>query len=264
MKRSSASIIKKNLALATNNIVDTITDAVLYITFNTLTGIGTRTTKDADYSMYQADILLSRYNSKTIRKSLNNLISRQYLKRNKTKDGITLTITREGMKRISERIPSYKETRPWDGYLYLVSYDIPIKSNAKRNILREYLRRIGCGKLQDSLWMTPYNPTEIVHVFVDEQNIPGTILVSKLGKDGAIGDEDRKNLIARVYAYKTLTDRYEEFINTYTNQKYSSPTQYSIEYYSILKDDPQLPFALEPNNFPAQQAHRLFQSFFHR
>jgi DNA-binding transcriptional regulator PaaX len=105
--------------------------------------------------------------------------------------------------------------------------------------------------------MTPYNPTGIIDTFTEENSIPGTILVSKLGKDGAIGDEDRKTLIQRVYGYKKLNDRYKAFIDQYTNRKEVSKTQRALDYHMILTDDPQLPFALEPERFLAKEAHRL-------
>ena len=264
MFKKNSSDIKQDLTSLSNAIIDTITDAILYITFNALTGVGDRSMSQTNYSMYQADVLLCKYNSKTIRKAINNLVSRRYLKRESTKNNSTLTITDAGIQRINEIIPVYKEKRPWDGYLYLISYDIPIKANTKRNLLRQYLRRIGCGKLQDSLWMTPYNPTGVVDMFVDDMNIPGTILVSKLGKDGAIGDEDRKTLINRVYGYEKLHARYEAFIGSYINRKNVSKTQLSLDYHSILKDDPQLPFRLEPDQFPAHEAHRLFRSILYK
>ena len=262
--KSSISKHKRDLSRVTNDVIDTLADAVLFVTFNMLTTTGTRTMKQADYGMYQADLLLCRYNSQTIRKALHNLVSKRYIKRKNVETEFELSITREGLTRIHELIPTYKEKRSWDGYLYLISYDIPVKSNTKRNLLRQYLRHIGCGKLQDSLWMTPYNPTGIVDIFVDEEHVPGTILVSKLGKDGTIGNESRKTLIAKVYGYRELQIHYEEFIEKYSDPKSVSKTQLAIDYYTILKNDPQLPFALEPDNFPSRTANRIFRSLLSR
>ena len=252
--------MKKEITHATNVMFDTIVDALLYVSINAIQTAGVRSISQMNYRDYETDVLLCRYNSQTIRKAIQNCIARNQLRRTRAPTGRSLEITDIGRKRIQEKIPTYKEKRPWDGYLYLVSYDVPIKANAKRDILREYLKKIGCGKLQDSLWMTPYNPTGIIDAFVDEEDIPGTILVSKLGKDGSIGDEDRQTLIERIYGYKKLNERYEEFINQYTNKNAVSKTQLSLDYHIILRDDPQLPFALEPSGFQASSAHKLFVS----
>jgi len=261
VRSNQRSQVNKELSSLTNAVVDTVMDAVLYVTINAVTTIGARSISQLNYRDYEADVLLCRYNSKTIRRAISNLLSKKYLHKNTTQTGISLDITQEGIKRIRAHIPSFREKRPWDGYLYLISYDIPVQSNIKRNVLREYLQKIGCGKLQDSLWMTPYNPTGIIDSFVDEQNIPGTILVSKLGKDGSIGKEKRNALIERLYGYTKLNQRYDEFIKMYSNQKHVSPTQLSIEYHAVLKDDPQLPFSLEPEWFLAKKAYDVFRSF---
>lgn len=253
--------IGKLLKQATGGILGSAMDLVLYQCYFLFLLPGRTTMYKQIRATEEASMMLDEINHKTISNALTNLIQKGMVKRSKT-GALELEITDLGKKRITEIIPTYKEKRPWDGYIYLISYDIPTSSNTKRDLFREYLRRIGCGKLQDSLWMTPYNPTEIVHIFVDEQNIPGTILVSKLGKDGAIGEENQKDLIARIYSYKKLTDAYDEFIQTYTHRNHRSAIQCSINYYSILKNDPQLPFVLEPKNFPAKRAYQILKSRF--
>jgi DNA-binding transcriptional regulator PaaX len=260
MPYSYPSKVGKKISALTDSLICSLTDAVLYLTFNTLAAMGTRTTADFNYSMYQTDILLSKYNSKSIKMALNNLISRRYLKKKKSPTGIELTITKAGLERINEFIPMYKTNRPWDGYLYLVSYDIPRKADVSRNLLRKYLQKMGCVLLQESLWLTPYNPHGIMEKFIEDHSIPGTILISKLGKDGAVGDEDTKTMIERVYRLKEIADRYEAFIRMYKSKPVVSFTKMSVDYFQILRDDPQLPFSLEPSGFSGKEAHRLFLS----
>ncbi|MBI4066379.1 hypothetical protein HY411_01540, partial [Candidatus Gottesmanbacteria bacterium] len=71
-------------------------------------------------------------------------------------------ITAAGRKRLSAVIPRYDEERVWDGRLHLVIYDIPEERAEDRYLLREYIKRIGCGRLQDSVWITPYNPIDLL------------------------------------------------------------------------------------------------------
>jgi len=249
--------IGKKVLQISGGVIGTVFDLFLYQTFLAFTLAGKRSPYQIDTGFDQAGQLLGEINHATIANSLYTLVRKGLIKPRKH-GSLTYAITEEGKKRISETIPTYKTTRPWNGYLYLVSYDIPRKSNTKRNILRTYLKKIGCGKLQDSLWMSPYNPEGIIEEFVDTYAIPGTILVSKLGKDGAIGQENRKTLIAKVYDYKTLSKRYDDFIQEYSRQKHPLPLDVSLAYFAILKDDPQLPFPLEPDDFPARNASALF------
>ena len=247
----------KLLFQITNGVVGTVIDLVLYQTYLLYTIGGKHTQYEINKAFEEAGQMLEECNYKLLSRALSNAIQKGFIKRIHQGEH-AYEITKLGKQRIAEMFPTYKEKRPWDGYLYLVSYDIPRTSNTKRDLLREYLRRIGCGKLQDSLWMTPYNPTGIVDEFVNDHQVPGTILVSKLGKDGNIGQKDQKTLISQVYHYDTLIDRYNEFIKTYQKNQNPNKTQLSMDYYTILNDDPQLPFSLEPDDFPAREAHVLF------
>jgi len=256
MKRKE---ISRVIAQKTGDLIGSLADYLLFVSYGFLMLPTVRTMGDTERLLRETEHFLDKVNHTTITRSFYGLMKRGLIRKNRTKIHQELEITEAGKQRLQELFPTYKEKRPWDGYLYLISYDIPIKSNMKRNLLRTYLRRIGCGKLQDSLWMTPYNPMGIIDEFIDEHHIPGTILVSKLGKDGNIGQKDRKTLISQVYQYDTLIDRYNEFLKTYQKNQNPNKTQLSMDYYTILNDDPQLPFPLEPDDFPTRMANALFR-----
>lgn len=196
------------------------------------------------------------------RRALTYLVSQGLMKRaNTRRTSLDVAITKLGKERIHGLLPMYREDRPWDGHMYLLSYDIPTIANKKRDLLREYLRRIGAVILQESLWLTPYNPRDIVDDFVHAHEIGGSILVSKLGTDGAIGEEKLEELIARVYRLDALNGRYETFLGTHGNRRKNLVKfQISLAYYAILKDDPQLPFALLPRDFLGAKAYTLYRS----
>ena len=215
---------------------------------------------DANRMVEEVHNMLDTVNYNSIKRAISHLKTQGLILRPKH-DKLTLSITKLGQDRIANIVPMYRTERPWDGYLYLISYDIPKKSNASRDRLREYIRRTGGALLQESLWMNPYNPTLILEDFVRLRRISGTVLVSKLGKDGAIGNENLDVLLDRIYHLHTLVKRYQTFIDTYKQVKHPSLLSLSLEYFSILKDDPQLPFDLLPNNFPAEHAYQLFEAY---
>ena len=167
-------------------------------------------------------------------------------------------ITDQGRKRLESILPIYLESRPWDKHLYLISYDIPELNKVGRNRLRRLLKTIGCGLLQESVWLTPYNPKIILEEFVAKNDLAGLVLVSDLGKDGSIGEEDNRGLVARGYRLGELNRRYGEFLDHWKNKKTQSETL--SHFFSILKDDPQLPFGLLPDDWLGEQAWELIKS----
>ena len=172
-------------------------------------------------------------------------------------------ITKAGMKRLISVIPSYDPIRLWDKRLHIVSYDIPEKKKHTRDVLRLYLRQIGCAKLQASVWLTPYDPIDIIRQFIKEKGIEGTVIVSNLGIDASIGDETIQELVFRVYTLQALEDRYAEWLKKYEGESMSVIGYKGYcEYLAILKDDPQLPFALLPKHWLGERAYKIIKSIF--
>lgn len=224
--------------------------------------------KQGSYGMHkafeEAGEALEDCNYQSIKNALNQLTKTGLIKRSGKRSQLEITITKEGKNRIDGLFPAYHINRPWDGHVYLISYDIPTAHNKERNLLRTFIRRTGGALLQESLWINPYNPHAIIEEFVEKRGIPGTVLISKLGTDGAIGDEKLSDLIARIYEYASLTKKYYDFIRTYKNMKHPSPVAVAMQYTSILRNDPQLPFELEPKDFPGADANYLFETIRHQ
>lgn len=168
-------------------------------------------------------------------------------------------ITAAGLRRLKGTIPFYDTQRVWDGVLYLITYDLPVKENHKRDTLRRFLKRLGAAALQESVWVTPYNPTELVRKFIEAKDIEGTILVSSIGKDGSIGGMELPKIIQKVYELNDLNSRYEGFILRYKGKKRFSKEELLNDFLSILEDDPQLPFALLPTDWVGDKAYKLFK-----
>ena len=221
--------------------------------------LGTSKTSYGAYKMFsEADEALKEINYDTFKQLLSELRRMDLIERKGKRGVIEIKITQAGLKRLKSVIPQYEKERPWDGNLYLISYDIAEIHHRYRDEFREYLRLIGCAILQESLWVTPYNPRTLIEKFSSEHELKGTILVSKLGKDGAIGEEDLQTLLDRVYHLTDLNKRYDEFIEE-VNKKRKSSFQLSVMYASILQDDPQLPFDLLPKAWLGDSAYSVYK-----
>ncbi|MEK9143883.1 MAG: hypothetical protein AAB481_04650 [Patescibacteria group bacterium] len=257
MKRKE---IIKVIGRASEGMFETVTDLLLLATYLSLTNMTVRNTYQAFRAGEEAHRMLNEINYQTIKKVTYNMITKGLLKRMSKQGREEIAITKFGRERIEAVIPAYRVNRPWDGHLYLISYDIPTQANDARNLLREHIRKTGGALLQESLWMNPYNPTRILSDFVTQHDIPGSVLISKLGKDGSVGEERLSDLIRRVYYLDDLAVRYESFLNAYKKRGKQSayPLEAAMSYLPILKNDPQLPFPLEPDNFPAARAYQRY------
>lgn len=189
-----------------------------------------------------ADSVLDEINYEILKNALYTAKRRGWVK--SVRRGVPPEITEEGKRRLTASIPQYDQKRIWDGRLHLVTYDIPEARKNDRDLLRIYLRRIGCGKLQNSVWITPYNPIDTLRSYIEAKKLGGTIIISDLGQDASIGEEDIRSLLVRVFRLDDLNARYEEWLSE--NSKNTIDHYALIGFFAILRDDPQLPFTLLP------------------
>ena len=258
---NSAKTIRQKLLELTDGVVGTTTDIALLLLFSTITvtGAGGKSSYRIHQAFDEAYRWHDQINYEQIKLALGQLIRHGRVQR-KRYSKTDISITNLGLERIREILPTYHMSRPWDGHVYLISYDIPIHANNARNVLRTYIKKTGGALLQDSLWINPYNPTKLIDTFMNEKHISGTVLISKLGKDGTIGDESLHALINRIYKLDELAKYYNEFILHYQHKPKASSLEIMISFSKILKEDPQLPFPLLPRNFPSEKAYKIYTS----
>lgn len=204
---------------------------------------------------------LEKINYKSIKRTLNKLKQRgliDYL----VEEGINKPIlTTQGKKRLKEILPTYIKSRPWNGKLYFVFYDLPESTRYIRDTFRNYLGKLGARMLQRSVYLIWYDPTDVLCQFIEKHNLEGLVIISCLGKDGYIsGVKEIKDWVARVYKLEELNGRYQEFIAKYSEvSKTIPPSKIAFEFLSILGGDPQLPFELLPENWAGEQAYYLYK-----
>lgn len=186
-----------------------------------------------------------------LKTTLSNLKSRGWVN---YKKGSNPQITAAGKRRLYSQLPHYEARRDWDRKLYLITYDIPEEAKPQRELLRFYLKKLGGAMLQESVWLTPYDPREVLRNFIEKRGLKGQVLISNLGRDGSIAGGNLKETVHKVYQLEDLNQRY---LNLLKEVEKLSPAQFAVEYYAILKDDPQLPFELLPENWQGEKANQV-------
>lgn len=246
--------LHKEIAELTEGVLETVTDLTLFFVFFGFGAAGKSPTSRGVWQAYDESFgTLEGLNYQIIKRTLYNLKSRGLIQY--TQDTITHPlITKQGIKRLESTLPSYSEKRVWDGKIYIVTYDIPEEERGHRDELRKDLKKIGCGMLQNSVWITPYNPKGVLANFIKQRNLKGAVIVSAVGDKDSVGDETLQEIVSRVYKLDELHERYLEFISKYSKQKTTA-----FEFLSILQDDPQLPFKLLPSDWAGDDAYKIFK-----
>lgn len=203
-----------------------------------------------------ADKFLNHWNYNTMKAAFANARRKRLLQPVKRGRHTIPEITEAGKRRLAAIIPIYDEKRVWDGRMHLITYDVPEKKRLNRDALRGVIRQLGAGRLQDSVWITPFNPVDTLRSFINEHNLSGSVIVSDMGQDGAIGEEDLGSLVIRVWRLDLINDRYKEWLQQY--RRSDKLDQWLVtSYLAILRNDPQLPFALLPKWWKGDKAYRL-------
>lgn len=249
---------KVYLKKLTHGVFGSLADLILWNIYLAGSSFGKYGPRGIPQAFHEADEILEKYNHHTIAALWHQLKKKGCIIYQKRKDLYNPIITQYGRERLHQTIPSFHEKRPWDGKIYLVTYDIYETAHQKRNKLRRYLHDLGCRKLQESVWLSPYNIRELLNEYIQRNTIPGVILVSDIGKDGGVGETSLPELLTKVYELDTLDEKYETFIQNVSKKK--KPFLHLIfDYLTILKEDPQLPFELLPSHYIGKRAYQLYQ-----
>jgi len=204
--------------------------------------------------------------------ALKRLEDRGEIKRAERGGRVLFQITQRGKEKINRSgLILKRKSRDWDGKWYLVSFDIPETQKTSRNLLRKRLLMLGLGKLQRSLWISPYDHTKEVRKIVNHYHLEKYVEVfhSQL-----LSPKEPSSFASQIWDLEELNRRYIQFIESYRPRlsKFKEDPNHSKdselfkleramreELSSILISDPQLSDELLPPGFQGEEAHRLFE-----
>jgi DNA-binding transcriptional regulator PaaX len=106
-------------------------------------------------------MLPNRRQTDSIRRARNQLVQKGFL----VWEGNKLRITEMGKKKLqSLELREYKLPKPkrWDGRWRVLIFDIPERRRVLRDKVRRTLAAVGFIRLQDSVWIYPYDCEELI------------------------------------------------------------------------------------------------------
>lgn len=171
-------------------------------------------------------------------------------------------LTESGREKLAQLLPSYKQSVNWDGRLWLITYDIPEDTKKKREKFRKFLAEIGCRMVQESVWLSLKDPRSWVTGRINSLRLQGRVIVSCLGKDGMLGDENTAKMVARIFKLKDLNRQYRRWINQAKETDKEGILPHGLRFLTILRQDPVIPKELLPPDWAGDPAMKLFDSKF--
>lgn len=165
----------------------------------------------------------------------------------------------EGLERITGSGPV---RRDWDGHWTLLGFSLPESRRADRHSLRSRLRWSGFGSLQNGLWLAPSRVP--VNGVLDDLELDGHVRAF-VGQ--AVSPTDVDRMVREAYDLTGLAARYRSFLGRWDRESPLPGARDDLarrlwlqtEWLLLLRDDPCLPLAHLPADWPAVRAEKVFR-----
>ncbi len=157
----------------------------------------------------------------------------------KSKD--ELRLLQKGREEILRQFPLLQwRKQPWDGKWRVVMYDLPEKIKGKRDLLRNWLKKLGFGQWQMSVWVSPHPAINQINQVLIQSGLEPYCSVHESKRVVGISDQDFAN---QVWKLNELNDQYFKILK----QPITSNDRKQL--FAMLMGDPMLPRELLPHDW---------------
>ncbi len=125
-------------------------------------------------------------------------------------DQVYLRLTSAGREKVTRDFPMFSlAQKPWDRRWRLVIFDIAELNKSVRNSLRNKLKELGFGMLQESVWITPHDVSIDVREFLESYDLGDVVFVLEVSEVLA---GDTEALIRKIWNLNNIEKEYLESI----------------------------------------------------
>ncbi len=166
-------------------------------------------------------------------------------------------LTEKGQQRVRRRMSEFlAKPLVWDGMWRMVIFDIEETQRNIRDQLRRFLKSLGFGRLQLSIWVSPFPVREILEEFLAQSGLGNIVLVAEADYVSGWGSLE---LASRVWNLPALTGKYQQF--TYRCKQAERVTaKLREEFAGLIIADPFLPDGLYPREFDRAGAFQAYHT----
>lgn len=198
------------------------------------------------------------YNFSSLATTIHRLIKAGLVRKEKRERDIFLRLTDRGRHLLEQHRAWSRGSSPiWDHRWRVVVFDVPERRGDIRLYLRTFLKTLGFGKVQKSVWISPHDFERQVRGFARRLKIIPCIFQLTVERFSGLNDRD---LACSFWDIRGLHDQYQALIQRYGEERARLSTAMddtSIlrtrffnnlmwDYQTILAQDPQLPPELLP------------------
>lgn len=157
--------------------------------------------------------------------------------------------------------------KPWNNRWYILMFDVPEKNRLYRDTLRKFLRKLRCGCLQRSVWVTP---TDIRPEYDDLNRAAAVDSVAFLFESQTVLGFGDQSVVLEAWDFSGLNQIQELYIRTANENlsllKNNDPAPDEImrllqldntAYSQAMLRDPLLPGKLHPQGYRGEAVFRV-------
>jgi len=162
---------------------------------------------------------------------------------------------------------SAMQKKQWDRKWRVVIFDIDEKNRKNRDLLRNKLRELGFGMIQESVWISPHDIIIDFREFIKQIGLANQVFAMEVS--GLLAGNE-KALVSHIWNIDEINNDYQNLykllIKLHDREKSSITDNVEDEirkvrenYLLILKRDPGLPKELLPNNWYGEKVKKLLK-----
>lgn len=195
------------------------------------------------------------YKRKSYFSTVSRMLATDLIDRKIDKKGIPyLELTSTGKSEIKRRFPIFiKHQRNWDGFFMQVIFDIPEKEKKLRDLIRNKLKSLGFGSIQESVFISPYHFEADFNEFCINNNLSNYIYVMEVKE--VLGG-DIKILAEKVWNLSLIDNKYSEIYDGLLAGTINLKVAWK-KYLNVVSLDPFLPKEFLPKDFIREKLHAV-------
>lgn len=239
--------LRRKVLDATEGVCGSAVDAALLMVFFSF-GLFLRppTAKTLRQAGKEAEEMILDINYREIKKAMYRAKEKGWLKPDE------LRLSKEGEDRLKNMLPKSDDVPRWNGKWHIVLFDISEREREKRNVLREFIKRLGFGKLFESTWISPFPFLGQVDQFIKSHHLKAQVILSVSDR---VGTEGSRDLASRIWKLSEINQDYQNFLDS----KKLPPNKLIFQYLAIARRDPRLPKELLPIDWRGGRAFERYQ-----